>query len=185
MTLRSEVRVLSWGPDRGNPTSMRQGRGAEFTVRPAGGWVCRRASVRACPEEAVGASWSRTRVKRRKAFLGRASWPPAAMPGTCRAEGVVATRSGRNLNVLSREVCWAPLVGRPEDERTMADGPAEVGGPRSTRRRGNARGARRLERRRAGEGGPGRRNGGAASPADRDSRKPERGHPQEGPGARS
>ncbi len=32
------------------------------------------------------------------------------------------------------------------------------------------------------EGGPGRRNGGAAQSADRDSRKPERGYPQEIPG---
>jgi hypothetical protein len=25
--------VLTWGPDRGNPTLMRQGRGSEFTGR--------------------------------------------------------------------------------------------------------------------------------------------------------
>lgn len=31
--LRSEVEVLSWDPDRGNPASMRQGRGPEFTGR--------------------------------------------------------------------------------------------------------------------------------------------------------
>src|SRR6516225_5401551 len=42
--------------------------------------------------------------------------------------------------------------------------------------------ARRVEPRWAGEGGPGRRNGGAAWPADRDSRKPEKGYPQEDPG---
>ena len=30
-TLRSEVKVLSWSPDRGNPTSTRQGRGPELT----------------------------------------------------------------------------------------------------------------------------------------------------------
>ncbi|MDX6705756.1 MAG: hypothetical protein QOI48_1602, partial [Solirubrobacteraceae bacterium] len=35
MSLRSEVEVLSWGPDRGNPTSMRQGRGPELTGRSA------------------------------------------------------------------------------------------------------------------------------------------------------
>jgi hypothetical protein len=69
MALRSEVRVLSWGPDRGNPTSMRQGHGPEFTGRSAG-WLGRRASVRACLKEAVDALWSRTKVKRRKAFLG-------------------------------------------------------------------------------------------------------------------
>jgi hypothetical protein len=91
MALRSEVKVLSWSPDRGNPTSRRQGRGPEFTGRSVGGWLYRRASVRACPEEAVDALWLRTRVKRRKAFLGWVSWPSAAMPCSCRAEGVVAT----------------------------------------------------------------------------------------------
>ena len=140
MALRSEVRVLSWGPDRGNPTSMRQGRGPEVTGRPVGGWWCRRASVRACLKEAIDASWSRTEVKRRKAFLGWASWPSAVMPDSCGcAGGVVATRSGRNLSVLPREVCWVPMFGRPEDARTTADGPAGVGGPRTTGRRGNAR----------------------------------------------
>lgn len=47
MTLRSEVEVLSWGPDRGNPTSMRQGRGPEWTGRLGVAVVWRRrASVR-------------------------------------------------------------------------------------------------------------------------------------------
>ena len=31
--VRSEVEVLTWGPDRGNPTPKRQGRGSEFTGR--------------------------------------------------------------------------------------------------------------------------------------------------------
>ena len=31
--LRSEVEVLSWSPDRGNPTLTRQGRGPELTGR--------------------------------------------------------------------------------------------------------------------------------------------------------
>jgi hypothetical protein len=48
MLLRSEVDVLSWGPDRGNPTSMWQGRGPEVTGRLVGVVVWRRwASVRA------------------------------------------------------------------------------------------------------------------------------------------
>jgi len=70
MSLRSEVEVLFWGPDRGNPTSMRQGRGPEFTGRSAGGWCGWRASVRAGLKEAVDALWWRTKVKRRKAFFG-------------------------------------------------------------------------------------------------------------------
>src|SRR3954447_4371653 len=95
------------------------------------------------------------------------------MPCSCLVpEGVLATRSRRNLSVLPQEICWVPArgAGGPEDERTTADGPAEVGGPRSTRRRGNARRARGVEPRRAREGGPGRGNGGAAVPADRNSR---------------
>ncbi len=39
MSLRPEVKVLYWSPDRGNPTLMRQGRGPESTGRLAGGWV--------------------------------------------------------------------------------------------------------------------------------------------------
>ncbi len=50
---------------------MRQGRGTEFTGRLVGVVVKRgRASVRAGLKEAVDALWWRTKVKRRKAFLG-------------------------------------------------------------------------------------------------------------------
>ena len=71
MSLRPEVRVLYWSPDRGNPTLMRQGRGPESTGWLVGGWGCRWwVSVRACLKEAVGALWLRTRVKRRKAVFG-------------------------------------------------------------------------------------------------------------------
>jgi hypothetical protein len=69
MSLRSEVEVLDWGPDRGNPTSMRQGRGLEITGRLQCGCVRCGASVRAGLKEAVDAWWWRTRVKRRKASL--------------------------------------------------------------------------------------------------------------------
>jgi hypothetical protein len=139
--LRSEVRVLTRGPDRGNPTSMRQGRGSEVTGRSARGCLRGRASVRAGLKEAVDASWSRTRVKRRKASFGWVSWPPAAMPGSCWSLGrigdVIAAKSQRltlgDLPGPGRE------AGRPKDERTMADGPAGVGGSRSTGTRGNAR----------------------------------------------
>src|SRR5689334_7016498 len=46
-TLRSEVKVLTWSPDRGNPTSKRQGRGSELTGRSQCGWLRCGASVRA------------------------------------------------------------------------------------------------------------------------------------------
>ncbi len=65
--LRSEVEVLSRDPDRGNPTLKRQGRGSELTGRSQGGLVVRcGVFVRAGLEEAIGVSWWRTRVKRRK-----------------------------------------------------------------------------------------------------------------------
>src|SRR5918995_6052048 len=119
MTLRSEVEVLSWGPDRGNPTSMRQGRGPESTGRFAGARMGWRASVRAGLEEAVDAWWLRTQVKRRKASsggqAGRRQRSPVSVVGP---GGVLATRSARNLNVLPREVCWVPRsFGRPENEQ--------------------------------------------------------------------
>src|ERR1039457_5977744 len=83
--LRSEVEVLSWSPDRGNPTSKRQGRGPELTGRLQCGCLRCGASVRAGLEEAIDALWLRTRVKRRKASLGGVSWPAAAMPCSYRS----------------------------------------------------------------------------------------------------
>src|SRR6266496_4029248 len=106
MLLRSEVEVLSWGPDRGNPTSMRQGRGPEWTGRSAGavGW-CWRASVRAGLKEAVGAWWSRTRVKRRKASLGGVSWLVAAKPDSCWCRG----RIGDGITAKSQRLTLGDL----------------------------------------------------------------------------
>src|SRR5918998_1631551 len=139
--LRSEVEVLSRDPDRGNPTSMRQGRGSGFTGRSQCGCLRCGASVRAGLKEAIDVSWSRTRVKRRKASFGWVSWPPAAMPGSCRSQGrigdVIAAKTQRltlgDLPGSGRQ------AGRPKNEQTTVDGPAEVGGSRTTGRRGNAR----------------------------------------------
>lgn len=143
-TLRSEVEVLTWSPDRGNPTSKRQGRDPELTgwLEDGRGYRGRRlASVRAGLKEAIDALWWRTKVKRRKAFLGGRAGTQRRCPIPVVAEGVVATRSRRNLSVSPQEICWVPawFAGRPENERTTADGPAEVRGPSSTGRRGNAR----------------------------------------------
>jgi len=118
MSLRSEVEVLSWGPDRGNPTLMRQGRGPELTGRLGVAVVWRRrASVRAGLEEAVGAWWSRTRVKRRKASFGGVSWLVAAMPDSCWCRGrigdVIAAKSQR---LTPRDLLGSDArVGRPEE----------------------------------------------------------------------
>lgn len=113
------MEVLSWGPDRGNPTLMRQGRGPELTGRSARavGWRGR-ASVRAGLEEAVGAWWSRTRVKRRKASFGGVSWLVAAMPDFCWCRGrigdVIAAKSQR---LTPRDLLGSDAfgVGRPEE----------------------------------------------------------------------
>src|ERR1039458_5344519 len=95
--LRSEVEVLSWSPDRGNPTLKRQGRGPELTGRSQCGLVMRcGVSVRAGLEEAIGVSWSRTKVKRRKAFLGGRAVSQRRCPIPVDAEGV--DRKSTRLN---------------------------------------------------------------------------------------
>ena len=80
----------------------RQGRGPGIDrAVPSAAWCCAAgASVRAGLKEAVDASWWRTKVKRRKAFLGGASRPLAAMPDSyCwirgRSGGAVTTKSQR------------------------------------------------------------------------------------------
>jgi len=117
--MRSEVEVLTWGPDRGNPTLRRQGRGpgVHRAAFCAAWFGVRGVSVRACLEEAIGVLWSRTRVKRRKAAVRWVSWPLAAMPDSCwsggRSGDVIATKSVRlipgDLPGSSR------LAGRPEN----------------------------------------------------------------------
>src|SRR3974390_810608 len=129
--MRSEVEVLSWGPDRGNPTSTRQGRGSELTGRSQCGLVVGGgASGGGGLGGAIDVSWSRTRVKRRKASFGWVSWPPAAMPCSCRSRGAYWRRDRGEISASypGRSAGLRLLAGRPEDEVTEADGPAEVGG---------------------------------------------------------
>jgi hypothetical protein len=125
--LRSEVEVLTWSPDRGNPTSKRQGRGPELTGRPQCGLGMRcGVSVRAGLKEAIDALWWRTKVKRRKAFLGGRADTQRRCPIPVDTEGVVATRSRRNLSVSPQEICWVParVAGRPKNERTTTRWPS-------------------------------------------------------------
>ena len=98
---------------------MRQGRGPELTGRPTGAAVWRWwASVRAGLKEAVGARWSRTRVKRRKASVGGVSWLVAAKPDSCWCRGrigdVIAAKSQR---LTPRDLLGSDAlsVGRPEE----------------------------------------------------------------------
>jgi len=63
--------------------------------------------VRACLEEAIGALWLRTRVKRRKAFRGWVSWLAAAMPDSCRTCG----RIGDVITAKSLRLIPGDLLG--------------------------------------------------------------------------
>jgi hypothetical protein len=87
---------------------MWQGRGPELTWRPAGAAVWRwSASVRAGLKEAVGAWWSRTRVKRRKASVGGVSWRVAAKPDSCWCRG----RTGDAIAAKSQRLTLGDLLG--------------------------------------------------------------------------
>ena len=98
-------------PDRGNPTSKARARpGIDRAVPSAAGCVAG-ASVRAGLKEALDASWWRTKVKRRKAFLGWASWPLAAMPDSCRW---VRGRSGDAITAKSQRFTQGDLLGSGE-----------------------------------------------------------------------
>src|SRR5215210_824602 len=107
MALRPEVKVPTWSPDRGNPTSMRQGRGPELTGRPAGACLGRRASVRAGLKEAVGASWLRTQVKRRKAPFGGQAGRRQQYPVPVGAGG----RIGDAITTKSQRLIPGDLLG--------------------------------------------------------------------------
>ncbi len=92
---------------------MRQGRGPEFTGRSAGVVVERRgASVRAGLEEAVDALWLRTKVKRRKAFLG---WGELARGSD--ALFLSGQRSGDVIAAKSQRLTPGDLLGPGEGRR--------------------------------------------------------------------
>ena len=107
-------------PDRGNPTSKARARPGIDRAVPSAAWLCAAGvSVRAGLKEALDALWSRTKVKRRKAFLGWASWPLAAMPDSCRwSRG----RSGDVITTKSQRFTPGDLLGsgrgRPVGRRT-------------------------------------------------------------------
>jgi hypothetical protein len=177
MTLRSEVKVLTWSSNRGNPTSMRQGRGPELTGRHVGGQHGRRASARAGLKEAVDALWLRTKVKRREGVRRRVSWlggsdAPFLLVWRAywrRDRGEISTPYlGRSTG--SRRG-W-PVGRRTRGRRSMAQQKSEDrvvpdGGVMPVQPSGSSPGGQ-------GKGGPGRRSGVAAAIADRDSRSPAR-----------
>lgn len=110
MTLRSEVKVLTRSPDRGNPTSMWQGRGPELTGRLVDVQRCRRASARAGLKEALDALRLRTKVKRREGVRRRASWLAATMPCSCWSGG----RIGDAIAAKSQRLTPGGLLGPGE-----------------------------------------------------------------------
>jgi hypothetical protein len=94
---------------------MRQGRGPEFTGRSAGVVVERRgASVRAGLEEAVDALWLRTKVKRRKAFLG---WGELARGSDALFLSGCRGRSGDVIAAKSQRLTPGDLLGPGEGRR--------------------------------------------------------------------
>jgi hypothetical protein len=119
-------RILTRGPNGGNPTPTRQERSHEATWHrgPRGPSPARGRLV-----EAIGARPFRAKAKRREASVvgESARSDEARYPLVPRAYG---RRDGL-------EVSWSYLVrsaglregGRPEDDKTEADDPAEVRGP--------------------------------------------------------
>jgi hypothetical protein len=83
-------------------------------------------SVRAGLKEAIGASWWRTKVKRRKAFLGGRAVPQRRCPVPVVAEGVMATRSRHGDDLLDRRrvgrvlLALVSLAGDPADSRAWS-----------------------------------------------------------------
>jgi len=87
---------------------MRQGRGPELAGRPQCGWLRCGVSVRTGLKEAIGVSWWRTRVKRRKASLEGEPSHSGDAQFLSISKVVVATRSRRNLSISPQEICWVP-----------------------------------------------------------------------------
>jgi len=100
MNNESEVRVLTRGPDRGNPTSRRQVRGSEETDQAEGtegaSWKGPELPARARAEEVVDARPVRTKVKRRKAHTAGESAPSDEARFLSVAVPVVATSRARS-----------------------------------------------------------------------------------------
>ena len=125
--LRSEVEVLSWSPDRGNPTLKRQGRGPGIDRAAPVRLVVRcGVSVRAGLEEAIGASWWRTKVKRCKAFLGGRAATQRRCPILSRPRAYWR-RDHDKVSAFHprRSAGFRPgSAGRSENERTTARWPS-------------------------------------------------------------
>src|SRR5579859_458820 len=131
------------GPWQGEPDidEARARPGVDRAVPCAARFGAAGASVRACLKEAIDGLWSRMRVKRRKASFGWVSWPPAAMPGSCRSRGAYWRRDRGEVSAScpGRSAGFRPCGRYARGQVTEVDGPAEVGGSRTTGRRGNAR----------------------------------------------
>jgi hypothetical protein len=94
---------------------MRQGRGPELTGRLVGAVGQRgRVSVRAGLKEAVDALWWRTKVKRRKAFLG---WGELARGSDAPFLSVDRGRIGDAITTKSVRLTPGDLLGAGEGRR--------------------------------------------------------------------
>ena len=106
---------------------MRQGRGPELTGRLAGARVGWWVSVRAGLKEAVDVSWSRTRVKRRKASLGGRAGRRQRCPVPVGAGGRIG--DGITTKILGFSLRLDPQDGTVEvllSERTKRNAMARI-----------------------------------------------------------
>lgn len=69
--------------------------------------------MRECLVEAVDVWSYRAKAKRRKASAVGKVAPSIRIPISVGSAGVVATGRTQSLSTLLREICWAPLGGRP------------------------------------------------------------------------
>jgi hypothetical protein len=107
MTNEQEVKVQTRGPDRGNPTPRRQGlcRGAP---RLSGREANAQRPARDGLKEVIGAWWSRTRVKCRKACATDKPADGGYVQYLSVSQHVLATGSTRSSLFLPSEICRVP-----------------------------------------------------------------------------
>jgi hypothetical protein len=102
-----EVKVQTRGPDRGNPTSKRQGPCCG-TPRLEGRDANARRPAKGGLKEVIDACRNRTQVKRRKAVSADEPAVSGEVQNLSEPQAVLATRSTRSPLYLPSEICRAP-----------------------------------------------------------------------------
>jgi hypothetical protein len=119
MNNKQEVKIQTRGPDRGNPTSRRQGlcRGAP---RLSGREANAQRPARDGLKEVIDACRSRMRMKRRKAYSTDKLAHGSKVRFLLESQYVLATGSTRSLLFLLSEICRVSaqaVARRTKDER--------------------------------------------------------------------